>query len=288
MKTNHGIWRKVMFALTFLCATNTLMAQRKVEFNVWPDGAPNTNGLEANEDEKKKDVPSKIVTPTLTVHVANKPNGKAILCCPGGGYSIVAMNHEGHDMAAWLNAQGYTLAVLKYRMPNGHDEVPLSDALQAMRILRQHSEEWKISKIGVMGASAGGHLASTVATHYTEDSRPDFQVLFYPVISMQPDITHRGSRENLIGKNPSEELVNKYSNELQVNAQTPPAFILHSSDDGGVPVENSIRYYQALVKNRVPVSLHCYPVGGHGWGYRDSFPYKHEWQSELEKWLREL
>ena len=288
MKTNHGIWRKVMFALTFLCATNTLMAQRKVEFNVWPDGAPNTNGLEANEDEKKKDFPSKIVTPTLTVHVANKPNGKAILCCPGGGYSIVAMNHEGHDMAAWLNAQGYTLAVLKYRMPNGHDEVPLSDALQAMRILRQHSEEWKVSKIGVMGASAGGHLASTVATHYTEDSRPDFQVLFYPVISMQPDITHRGSRENLIGKNPSEELVNKYSNELQVNAQTPPAFILHSSDDGGVPVENSIRYYQALVKNRVPVSLHCYPVGGHGWGYRDSFPYKHEWQSELEKWLREL
>ena len=277
-----------MFALAFLCATNTLMAQRKVELNVWPDGAPNTNGLEANEDEKKKDFPSKIVTPTLTVHVANKPNGKAILCCPGGGYSIVAMNHEGNDMAAWLNAQGYTLAVLKYRMPNGHDEVPLSDALQAMRIMRQHSEEWGISKIGVMGASAGGHLASTAATHYTEDSRPDFQVLFYPVISMQADITHRGSRENLIGKNPSEELVNKYSNELHVNAQTPPAFILHSSDDGGVVVENTIRYYQALVKNRVPVSLHCYPVGGHGWGYRDSFPYKHLWKEELEKWLREL
>lgn len=288
MKTNHGIWRKVMFALTFLCATNCMMAQRKVELNVWPDGAPNTNGLEANEDEKKKDFPSKIVTPTLTVHVANKPNGKAILCCPGGGYSIVAMNHEGNDMAAWLNAEGYTLAVLKYRMPNGHDDVPLSDALQAMRIMRQHSEEWGISKVGIMGASAGGHLASTAATHYTEDSRPDFQVLFYPVISMQSDITHRGSRENLIGKNPSEELINLYSNELQVNAQTPPAFILHSSDDGGVPVENSIRYYQALVKNRVPVSLHCYPVGGHGWGYRDSFPYKHVWKEELEKWLREL
>ena len=288
MKTNHGIWRKVMLALTFLCATSSMMAQRKVEFNVWPDGAPNTNGLEANEDEKKKDFPSKIVTPTLTVHVANKPNGKAILCCPGGGYSIVAMNHEGNDMAAWFNAQGITLAVLKYRMPNGHDDVPLSDALQAMRIMRQHSEEWKIDKIGIMGASAGGHLASTAATHYTEDSRPDFQVLFYPVISMQSDITHRGSRENLIGKNPSEELVNLYSNELQVNAQTPPAFILHSSDDGGVSVENSIRYYQALVKNRVPVSLHCYPVGGHGWGYRDSFPYKHEWKGELEKWLREL
>lgn len=277
-----------MFALSFLCITNTLVAQKKVEFNVWPDGAPNTNGLQPNEDEKKNDFPSKIVTPTLTVHVANKPNGKAILCCPGGGYSLVAMNLEGNDMAAWLNSQGYTLAVLKYRMPNGNDEVPLSDALQAMRIMRQHSEEWKISKIGIMGASAGGHLASTAATHYTEDSRPDFQVLFYPVISMQADITHRGSRENLIGKNPSEELVNKYSNELHVNAQTPPAFILHSSDDGGVPVEHSIRYYQALVKNRVPVALHCYPVGGHGWGYRDSFPYKHEWKGELEKWLREL
>ena len=277
-----------MFALSFLCITNTLVAQKKVEFNVWPDGAPNTNGLQPNEDEKKNDFPSKIVTPTLTVHVANKPNGKAILCCPGGGYSLVAMNLEGNEMAAWLNSQGYTLAVLKYRMPNGNDEVPLSDALQAMRIMRQHSEEWKISKIGIMGASAGGHLASTAATHYTEDSRPDFQVLFYPVISMQADITHRGSRENLIGKNPSEELVNKYSNELHVNAQTPPAFILHSSDDGGVPVENSIRYYQALVKNRVPVALHCYPVGGHGWGYRDSFPYKHEWKGELEKWLREL
>lgn len=288
MKTNHGIWRKVMFALSFLCITNTLVAQKKVEFNVWPDGAPNTNGLQPNEDEKKNDFPSKIVTPTLTVHVANKPNGKAILCCPGGGYSLVAMNLEGNDMAAWLNSQGYTLAVLKYRMPNGNDEVPLSDALQAMRIMRQHSEEWKISKIGIMGASAGGHLASTAATHYTEDSRPDFQVLFYPVISMQADITHRGSRENLIGKNPSEELVNKYSNELHVNTQTPPAFILHSSDDGGVSVENSIRYYQALVKNRVPVALHCYPVGGHGWGYRDSFPYKHEWKGELEKWLREL
>ena len=277
-----------MFALSFLCITNTLVAQKKVEFNVWPDGAPNTNGLQPNEDEKKNDFPSKIVTPTLTVHVANKPNGKAILCCPGGGYSLVAMNLEGNDMAAWLNSQGYTLAVLKYRMPNGNDEVPLSDALQAMRIMRQHSEEWKISKIGIMGASAGGHLASTAATHYTEDSRPDFQVLFYPVISMQADITHRGSRENLIGKNPSEELVNKYSNELHVNTQTPPAFILHSSDDGGVSVENSIRYYQALVKNRVPVALHCYPVGGHGWGYRDSFPYKHEWKGELEKWLREL
>ena len=288
MKTRNEIVRKALFALAFLCGTSTAMAQRKVEIQLWPDGAPNTNGIEANEEEKKKDYPAKVTTAMLTVYVADKPNGKAIVCCPGGGYQILAMEHEGSDMAAWFNSQGITYAVLKYRMPNGHHEVPLSDALQAIRIMRQHAEEWKLDKVGIMGFSAGGHLASTAATHYTEDSRPDFQVLFYPVISMDDAITHRGSRENLIGKNPSDELVALYSNELQVNAQTPPAFIIHSSDDRGVFVDNTLRYYQALVKNRVPVALHCYPVGGHGWGYRESFPYKHEWKGELEKWLRYL
>ena len=288
MKTGYEIMRKVLFAMAFLCGTSTVVAQRKVEIQLWPDGVPNTNGIEANEEEKKTDFPGKVTTAVLTVYVANKPNGKAIVCCPGGGYQILAMNHEGHDMAAWFNAQGVTYAVLKYRMPNGHHEVPLSDALQAIRIMRQHADDWKLDKVGIMGFSAGGHLASTAATHYTEDSRPDFQVLFYPVISMDNEIGHRGSRENLIGKTPSEDLVKLYSNDLQVNAQTPPAFILHSSDDRGVPVENSLRYYQALVKNRVPVALHCYPVGGHGWGYYESFPYKHEWKGELEKWLRQL
>lgn len=281
-----GLLRKALCMLMLLGGTTLAMAQQKVEIQLWPDGAPNSNGLQPNEDEKKRDYPGKVTTPTLTVYVAKNPTGKAIVCCPGGGYQILAMGYEGTDMADWFNAQGITYAVLKYRMPNGHDEVPLSDAQQAIRIMRQHAQEWKFDKVGIMGFSAGGHLASTAATHYTEDTRPDFQVLFYPVISMQDDITHRGSRENLIGKEPSQELVDKYSNELQVNAQTPPAFILHSSDDRGVPVENTIRYYQALVKNRVPVALHCYPVGGHGWGYRDSFPYKHEWKGELDKWLR--
>ena len=288
MKTRNGIVKKVLFALAFLSGTSALMAQRKVEIQLWPEGAPNSNGLEANEEEKKKDFPGKVTTAVLTVYVADKPNGKAIVCCPGGGYQILAMNHEGHDMAAWFNAQGITYAVLKYRMPNGHHEVPLSDALQAIRIMRQHADEWKLDKVGIMGFSAGGHLASTAATHYTEDSRPDFQVLFYPVISMDNEIGHRGSRENLIGKTPAEDLVKHYCNDLHVNAQTPPAFMLHSSDDGGVPVENTLRYYRALVKNRVPASLHCYPVGGHGWGYYESFPYKHEWKGELEKWLRQL
>lgn len=284
MKTNL----KTLVTTLLVWSTTALFAQQKIELQVWPDGAPNTNELNVDETEARPNRPTNISTATLTVYVAKNGNGKAIVACPGGGYVHLAMDHEGHDMAAWYNAQGITYAVLKYRMPNTHDDVPLSDALQAIRIMRQHAEEWGIEKVGIMGSSAGGHLASTAATHFTEDSRPDFQILFYPVISMDMAICHKGSRERLIGKNPMEEMVRLYSNELQVTAQTPPAFIMHSSDDRTVPVENSIRYYQALVKNKVPASLHCYPVGGHGWGFRDNFLYKREWTGELEKWLREL
>ena len=138
-----------------------------------------------------------------------------------------------------------------------------------------------------MGFSAGGHLASTAATHFTTDTRPDFQILFYPVVTMGEN-THQGSKDNLLGKNPSEELVRLYSNELQVNAQTPQAFILHSSDDNGGPVSNSVNYYTNLVKHGVPVTMHLYPIGGHGWGYNENFPYKSQWKEELEKWLREI
>ena len=288
MKARMHLIPRVWLATLLATISLSVTAQQKIELSVWPEGAPNTNGITEDETEKRANRPTNVTTPTLTVYVAKQPNGKAIVACPGGGYVHLAMDHEGHDMAAWFNTQGITYAVLKYRMPNEHHEVPLSDALQAIRILREHSDEWHIKNIGIMGSSAGGHLASTAATHYTEDSRPDFQILFYPVISMDLDICHKGSRERLIGKNPSEELITLYSNELQVNQQTPPAFIMHSSDDRTVPVENSIRYYQALVKNKIPASLHCYPVGGHGWGYNDSFKYKRQWTDELEKWLREL
>ena len=288
MKARMHLIPRVWIATLLATISLSVTAQQKIELSVWPEGAPNTNGITEDETEKRTNRPTNVTTPTLTVYVAKQPNGKAIVACPGGGYVHLAMDHEGHDMAAWFNAQGITYAVLKYRMPNEHHEVPLSDALQAIRILREHSDEWHIKNIGIMGSSAGGHLASTAATHYTEDSRPDFQILFYPVISMDLDICHKGSRERLIGKNPSEELVTLYSNELQVTQQTPPAFIMHSSDDRTVPVENSIRYYQALVKNKVHASLHCYPVGGHGGGYNDSFKYKRQWTDELEKWLREL
>lgn len=224
---------------------------------------------------------------TLTIYPAAKPNGQAIVACPGGGYAGIAVTHEGHDMAAWFNTQGITYAVLHYRMPYGKHEIPLSDVHQAIRYLRKNANQWGIKTLGVMGFSAGGHLASTAATHFTADTRPDFQILFYPVVTMGEN-THQGSKDNLLGKNPSDELVRLYSNELQVNAQTPQAFILHSSDDNGVPVSNSVNYYTNLVKHGVPVTMHLYPIGGHGWGYNENFPYKSQWKEELEKWLREI
>lgn len=224
---------------------------------------------------------------TLTIYPAKKPNGQAIVACPGGGYAGIATTHEGHDMAAWFNTQGITYAVLHYRMPYGKHEIPLSDAHQAIRYMRKNGEKWGIKQLGIMGSSAGGHLASTAATHFDAETRPDFQILFYPVVTMN-DYTHQGSKDNLLGKNPSEELVKLYSNELQVTEQTPPAFIMHSSNDDAVPVLNSINYYLALCKHGVWSSMHLYPIGGHGWGYNESFPYKAQWKNELEKWLREI
>ena len=230
---------------------------------------------------------SNVSDPTLTIYPAKEGNGISIISCPGGGYIHLAMNHEGHDMASWFNGQGITLAVLKYRMPNTHHDVPLSDALQAIRIMKEHADEWKIDQVGIMGASAGGHLASTAATHFTEDSRPDFQILFYPVVTMK-NATHQGSKNHLLGENASQDLVELYSNELQVTPNTPPAFIMHSSDDRSVPVSNSLDYYSALIKNGVSATMHLYPIGGHGWGYNDYFIYKRQWTGELEKWLREI
>lgn len=279
---------KTLLLMGLLLMSGTLFAQQPIEMKVWPNGAPNDNGI-TEEKNGDTDSPSYTKEAILYVYPAKKGNGMVIVACPGGGYSHLAMAHEGKSMADWFNSQGITYAVLRYRMPNGHNEVPLSDSQQALRIMRQHAQEWNVKKLGIMGSSAGGHLASTTATHFTDaETRPDFQILFYPVITMDPAYTHMGSHDNLLGKNPSKELEQKYSNELQVTPQIPPAFILHSSDDTVVPVANSVNYYTALVKNKVPASLHTYPVGGHGWGYRDSFPYKRQWTGELEKWLREI
>ena len=273
-----------------LFVTTMLSAQNTLELPLWPAGAPNSNGLTGTEEDLDGGRVANVVNPSITVYKANQPNGMAIIMCPGGGYARLAMNHEGHDMASWLNAQGITYVVLKYRMPNSHYEVPLSDAEQAIRLVRQHAAEWGVrpDRIGIMGASAGGHLSASLATLYSSDeTRPDFQILFYPVISMQPGITHGGSRQNLLGENPSQELENKYTLEKQVNERTPQAFIMLSADDGAVPPANGIHYFEALLQHQVPATLHVYPTGGHGWGFRDAFPYKRQWTGELEKWLRE-
>lgn len=276
---------KKVFAMCMLFISSVMSAQDKIEIKLWEkEKCPNTN----NMTEQVEGGALYVEEPTLTIYPAKNGNGMAIVACPGGGYYGLATGHEGHDMADWFNSQGITYAVLIYRMPNGNNEVPLSDAQQAIRIMREKASELGVEKIGIMGSSAGGHLASTAATHFDSETRPDFQILFYPVVTMDKDLTHGGSRDNLLGKNPSAELVEKYSNEKQVTPQTPPAFIMHSSDDKVVPVENSVNYYLALVKNNVPASLHIYPIGGHGWGYNDSFIYKCQWTGELEKWLREL
>lgn len=281
---------KTIFFSILLSVATMLSAQNTFELPLWPAGAPNSNGLTGTEEDLEGGRVANVITPSITVYKADKPNGVAIIMCPGGGYARLAMNHEGHDMAPWLNAQGITYIVLKYRMPNGHYEVPLSDAEQAIRLVRQHAKEWNIrpDRIGIMGASAGGHLAASLATLYSSnETRPDFQVLFYPVISMVPGVTHGGSRQNLLGNNPSQELEDKYTLEKQVNAHTPQSFIMLSADDGAVPPANGIHYFEALLQHQVPATLHVYPTGGHGWGFRDAFTYKRQWTGELEKWLRE-
>lgn len=278
---------RIFTIITAMVATILgVYAAKPIEIKVWPEGAPNPVPFDAVAMQAEKN--NLVEDPVLLVYPAKKPNGLSVVACPGGGYGHLAKYHEGTDMADWFNAQGVTYAVLLYRMPQGHHDVPLSDGLQAIRIMRDHAAEWGVKKVGIMGSSAGGHLASTIATHYTPDSRPDFQILFYPVISLDPAITHMGTHDNLLGKNPSKEMEQKYSNELQVTPDTPVAFILHSSNDGAVPVANTLRYFQALTDNKVYSTMHVYPVGGHGWGFRDTFPYKAQWTSELMYWLGTL
>lgn len=275
-----------LLALGLVIVNLNTLAQKKTEILIWDE-----NPLEQTEEKSKRVQTLDYKTDAaITVYTPKNPTGKTVLMCPGGGYTHQATAHEGHDMADWYNAQGITYAVLKYRLPYGDSSLPLSDAEQAMRILRKYSNELGVDpgKIGIAGASAGGHLASTLATHYSSsETRPDFQILFYPVISMDAKETHMGSRKSLLGENPTDELVKLYSNESQVTPDTPKAFIMLSSDDGAVPPSNSIDYYTALLNNKVKASLHAYPAGGHGWGFRDKFPYKQQWTGELEKWLRE-
>lgn len=282
-----------LLSLMFLFSVSSLMAANPIEIVLWPDGAPTKNGLENESEGTKPESPTKVSKAVLYVFPASKPNGTAVIACPGGGYTHLAMSHEGTAMADWMNRQGVTYCVLKYRMPNGHKEVPLEDAREAIRLVRERgAAEWGVnpSKVGIMGSSAGGHLASTLANMYGEKIyRPDFQILFYPVTAMQGDI-HKGSRDALLGEEAKDaDMTARYTMQNNVTPETPPAFITLSADDRVVPADNNgLAYAAALVRNKVPVTLCLYPTGGHGWGYRDSFKYKREWTSELEKFLSEI
>ena len=234
--------------------------------------------------------PFDIEQPSLRVFLPapELATGRAVVACPGGGYSHLAVDHEGYDWAPYFNKQGIALIVLKYRMPKGDRTLPISDAEAAMKIVRDSADVWNLNPndIGIMGSSAGGHLASTIATHAKPELRPNFQILFYPVITMNQSYTHMGSRNNLLGKEASAELEKEYSNEKQVTKETPRAFIVYSDDDNAVPPANGVNYYLALNKNKVPAVLHIYPSGGHGWGIREGFLYKNEMLDELTAWLR--
>lgn len=259
---------------------------------LWPDGAPGALGT---EDKDK---------PTLTPYIPDTGPAPraAIVICPGGGYGGLAQ-HEGRDYAMWLNAHGIAGFVLKYRLGSHGYRHPamLQDAARAVRIVRSRCEEWGVdpSRVGIMGSSAGGHLASTLLTHFDggdvaasdpverESSRPDLGILCYPVITMG-EYTHQGTKNNLLGNNPSPELVKLLSNELQVTKQTPPCFIWHTFEDDGVPVENSLGFASALRRAGVPFDLHIYEKGRHGIGLGDKPPFAntHPWAADCLFWLK--
>lgn len=246
---------------------------------------------------------SHVTCPTLTFYRATKGviASSAVIICPGGGYGRLAMDIEGSMVAGWFNSIGISAFVLKYRLPSDLIMIdksigPLQDAQEAVRIVRRNASAWGIdpAKIGIMGFSAGGHLASTLSTHYNEkvyevsdevSGRPDFSILIYPVISMDTAITHRGSRDALLGKSPSQDKITHFSNELQVTSDTPPGFLVHATDDTTVPVQNSINYLLAMKKRNVLCELHMYEKGGHGFGLGKTLGTASTWPEACKKWL---
>lgn len=254
---------------------------------LYPQGAPDNNGLPADKAVYAESHAEKIAEADYMLFRADpsKATGQAVVICPGGAYLGVAYTHEGIQVAQWMNERGITALMLRYRMPNGHHDIPLHDARTAIALLRDHAAEWGIDphQVGIMGFSAGGHLAAYTST--MGSVRPDFSLLFYPVITANPG--HQGSFNQLVGKeNRTAETDARYSLENQVTRQTPPALLLLSDDDRTVPPVSSTRYYNALKEHGVKASMHIYPTGGHGWGIRDSFRYKAEWQAALLDWLK--
>ncbi len=297
------IFKTILYS-TILLNINALNAQEIIPlYNTEiPNSktAPNKEKSEMGKDGILRI--SNVSIPTLSIYKPEKSldKGAAVIICPGGGYKILAASHEGADVARELNKWGITAVVLKYRIPNDttmQDKSigPLQDAQRAIQVVREHAAEWNIDpkKIGIMGFSAGGHLAASASTRFSEtlianpkntSLRPDFSILIYPVISFMDGITHRGSRENLLGKNPDLKVLEKYSNELAAGPDTPPAFLVHAGDDASVPVKNSIVYYEALLKHKIYSSMIIYPKGGHGFGMKNKTS-AIQWMNQLKDWI---
>lgn len=294
MHTHQNATIKAVAVLLVTTMASCALAATGKDIPLWPDGAPLAKGTDA------KDIP----TLTVCLPSQDKATGCGIVICPGGGYGHLAMDHEGYQVAEWLNKVGVAGFILSYRhKARGYQHpAPLLDVQRAIRLVRARAKEWQVDpkRIGVLGFSAGGHLASSAGTHFDAGKtdaadavdrvscRPDFMVLVYPVITFTQPFMHRGSRRNLLGPNPTTDLIRLMSNELQVTKDTPPTFLVHGNDDKAVPPENSVAFYQALRKANVPAELHIYLHGKHGFGMRNPNDPVASWTRRCEAWLRDL
>ena len=286
---------KRLFTLLLLMAAMPLAAQQynfgqDQYVKIWDDkDAPHSNGITTQEQNRSNTVFNTTST-ELYIFKANpeKATGQAFVVVPGGGYGCVCISYEGYMVGKWLAEQGITAAVLKYRLPNGHSEVPLEDAVEALRTVRKMSSELNIDpkKVGIMGSSAGGHLAAYTSTLAPEEDKPNFTVLFYPVITSQEDVTHRDTFYNLVGRESSDYERAFFSLENRVTKTTPPAIIFHSDADRVVPPVSATRYYNALKKHGVKAELHIYPNGWHGWVMHKEYEQYERWQTSLLEWLK--
>ncbi len=298
----------VLFIFCLTCTISTFTLSQPKVIKVWPDKIPDSIVDNNYKEQDLSDTSGvyrirKVKDPTLTAYTPSKGNGAAVIICPGGGYEHLAYAKEGVAVAKWFNSIGVTAFILKYRLPS--DSImknksigPLQDAQESMRIVRRNAEKWNINpgKIGVIGFSAGGNLAASLCTHYNDkiydsdstSAKPDFSILLYPVVSMQPGITHAGSRNNLLGTNPSEKEVKYFSGELNVGPDTPPAFLALAENDMTVPLQNSISYFLALKNFGIPAELHIFQTGGHGFGLGKKGETESYWPAICENWLKAI